>query len=249
MQELPLYANRGQSQALVMSRKRDLLLEAREQQSERLKVAMVELKQICVKHTLQLTGVAISGEELAEVFKDRTNTRSDRHEILVGQFEALEAIEDAAHDKSRLAPMLLCKLHKLSYPPDGGSIRSGPVRPQFEGIEPSHPGLILDKLDNLSEWLDSDTVDSMSPPEKATLAFVRLLEIAPFERGNFRLAHLLLSYFAYRDEYPPLFLRAEDTSTIRKEIAKALKFETKDLVDRLVNAQLASLDHCLQAIA
>jgi Fic family protein len=123
------------------------------------------------------------------------------------------------------------------------------VQRQFEGVEPSRPEFIIDKLDNLSAWLDSDGVNSMSTPEKATLAFVRLLEIAPFERGNFRLAHLLLSYFAYRDQFPPLFLRADDIADIRREIAGALAFETKPLVDRLTDAQLASIEYCLKAVA
>ena len=231
-----------------MSGKRDLLLEAREQKSEQLKVAAAELTQVCVMQTLQLTGVTVTGEEVAESFRSRQKSRPDPHGIIVGQYEALEAIENAASNKSKLDRALLCKVHRLSCPPDGGLFRSGQVQPQFEGIEPSRSDLILDKLDNLSEWLDSESVQSMLPPEKAALAFIRILDITPFERGNFRLAHLLLSYFAYRDEYPPLFLSAEDSAEVRKEIERALKCETKPLVDRLVGAQIASLEHCLQAL-
>lgn len=249
MQELPLYGDRGRSQGRLLSHKRVLLLEAREHESDKLEVAFRELTQTCVAETLRLTGVTVTAEDVAQAFRAKEISRTNLHEVIVKQLVALEALENAANNKLRVDRTLLCEAHRLACPPDGGIIRTRPVEFQFEGIEPSRPEFIIDKLDNLSEWLDSDGVDGMSTSEKAALAFIRLLEIAPFERGNFRLAHLLLSYFAYRDQFPPFFLRANDIASIRREIAGALKFETKPLVDRLTDAQLASIEHCLKAVA
>jgi hypothetical protein len=249
MQELPVYGDRGQSQGLALSEKRDRLLGVGEQKTEKLKSALHELTEKCVAETLRLTGVAVTAKDVTQAFLHRKISRPEPHEIITKQFEALQALENAARSALRVDRTLLCETHRLACPPGGGIIRTRPVRHQFEEVEASRPEFIADKLDNLSEWLDSDSVNSMLPPEKATLAFIRLLEIAPFERGNFRLAHLLLSYFAYRDRFPPLFLRADDIAEIRREIAQALKFETKSLVDRLTNAQLASLEHCLKAVA
>jgi hypothetical protein len=232
-----------------LSEKRDLLLEASEHENEKLKVAFRELTETCVVETLRLTGVTVTAEEVARAFRDREISRTNPHEVIIQQLEALETLENRARSKHRVDRTLLCEAHRLACPPDGGIIRTRQVQNPFEGVKHSRPEFIIDKLNNLSDWLDSDGVNSMLSPEKATLAFVRLLEIAPFERGNFRLAHLLLSYFAYRDQYPPLFLRADDIASIRREIARALKFETKPLVERITDAQLESLEYCLRAVA
>lgn len=89
----------------------------------------------------------------------------------------------------------------------------------------------------------------MHPPEKAALAFARLLEISPFEHGNFRTGHLLLSFFAFADRYPPFFLRLDDADAVREEVERAMAFETLPLVNRLARSLASSLSFCSEALS
>jgi hypothetical protein len=89
----------------------------------------------------------------------------------------------------------------------------------------------------------------MHPPEKGALAFARLLEISPFEHGNFRTSHLLLSLFSLADGYPPMFLRLEHAADVRQEVEGAMRFETLPLVNRLARSLTESLSFCLDALS
>ena len=248
MRELPVYSPDARNRVGALSKQRKLLLEAEQRKPGRFEEAFEELRRRCIRETLRLTGVPVTDEEVTDALRDGQKSRSAHHELIVGQREALVAIEKAATDRLPLEGSLLCKVHRLSSPPHGGRFRSGPVRPQFENVEPSRPRDISDKVSSLADWLDSESVRGMHAPEKEGLAFVRLLEIAPFADGNFRSSHLILNYFAYGGGYPPFFLQSGDSKEVRKDIEQALKFETKSLVDRLAAAQIASLQYCLQDV-
>ena len=120
---------------------------------------------------------------------------------------------------------------------------------QFAGTSTSRPDLIPDKIANLCDWLSVDSGRGMYPPEKAALAFARLLEISPFEHGNFRTAHLLLSFFGFADRYPPFFLRLDDADEVRQEVERAMAFDTLPLVNRLATSLASSLAFCSDALS
>jgi Fic family protein len=141
---------------------------------------------------------------------------------------------------------LVLEVHRLSSGQSGGRFRTSPGHSQFAGVVPSRPELIGEKVEDLLLWLRAESGQSLQPPEKATLFFARYLEIAPFETGNFRSAHLLMNYFGYEKGYPHFFFRAEESDRVREEIGKAMRFDTKPLVGRMSRALNRSLDRCLE---
>jgi Fic family protein len=203
---------------------------------------MMALSRECVFETLRLTGAPSSRDAISRAAA--RGGQGEESALIRGQFDALGAIERDAQSGPTLTPALVCEVHRLSAPSSDGSFRRQPIAGQFSAATPSRPDLIGEKLANLCEWLGVDSGRAMHPPEKAALAFARLLEISPFDSGNFRTAHLLLSFFGFVENYPPLFFRLEEAEEVRADVERAMVFDTLPLVERLSRALERSLSFC-----
>ncbi len=254
MRDLPLYPERKQNTGLALERQRDALLQKASQSPVRLRAAVDALGRESVLETLRLTGASVTREAVARVTaggKPTDNAEPNLNALIRGHLDAFQVIEQGARSGGLLTSALVQEVHRLSMPHDksAGLFRSQPIEGQFGTVPPSPPRLIPAKVDNLCDWLSVDSGRGMHPPEKAALAFARLLEISPFEHGNFRTAHLLLSFFAVADGYPPFFLRFEQAEEVRQEVEGAMRFETLPLVNRLAGALTESLSFCLDAVS
>jgi hypothetical protein len=247
MQELPVYPTRGDRRHLDLVQERGRLAAKGAHRPDRVQVAIQDLKTECVTETLRLTGVPGSSKDVAR-FARGEPTDSRNGELIRGQLAALEAIDRFAQRHPMLERSLVREVHRLSSPPMGGTFRRGPVRKPFSETEPSRPELVSDQIDDLMEWLAAESVRKMHVVEKAALAFARLMEISPFETGNFRTAHLLLSFFALAENYPPIFLRLEEVGGLRRDIELAIRLDTAPLVSRLSEALARSLAVCMDAV-
>jgi Fic family protein len=250
MRDLPLYPERHENTGLALARQRDALLSKAARSPERLRAAVEALGRELVFETLRLTGAPVSREAVVAVGAGESGSQTER-DLIRGQLEAFRVIEETARSGDTLTTALVQEVHRLSMPHDAsaGVFRSRPIEGQFGAATPSPPRLIPAKLDNLCDWLSVDSGRGMHAPEKGALAFARLLEISPFEHGNFRTAHLLLSFFALADGYPPMFLRLEHAEDVRQEVEGAMRFETLPLVNRLARSLTESLAFCLAAVS
>ena len=252
MRDLPLYPDRQQNTGLALVRQRDALLSMASQSPRKLREAVDALGRESVFETLRLTGASVTREAVAKGAGGAGEASDDAERALIqGHLHAFHVIEEGARSGDPLTPALVQEVHRLSMPhdPSAGVFRSQPIEAQFGTVPPSPPRLVSAKVDNLCDWLSVDSGRGMHPPEKAALAFARLLEISPFEHGNFRAAHLLLSFFALADGYPPFFLRFEQAEEVRQEVEGAMRFETLPLVNRLARALTESLSFCLDAVS
>ena len=258
MRDLPIYPERHQNTGLALQRQREALLAKATPRPGRLREALDVLRRESVFETLRLTGAAVARETVAKVAGGSEEAAGTvdtvdnvEHQLVEGQLAALRVIEEVARTDKRLTAELVQEVHRLSMPhdPARGLFRSHPIEGQFATVTPSPPRLIPVKVENLCDWLSVESGRGMHPPEKAALAFARLLEISPFEHGNFRAAHLLLSFFALADGYPPFFLRLDHAEEVREEVEGAMRFETLPLVNRLARALTESLSFCLQAVS
>lgn len=244
MTQLPIYQEREPHHGLALQRQRELLHRASKDRPQRLEAALEALSWQCVTETLRLTGVPLRLEEVIRVGKGNERIEVENRELILGQLRALDSIRHAARAHPSFDRSLLCEVHRFSTPPDGGRFRSRAAKPQFGTASPSRPEFISEQVDELIAWLTADSVRGLYPAERAALTFARLVEISPFEKGNFRVAHLLMNFFAFSDDYPPFFLRSEDAEEVREEIAKAMRFDTASLVARLRHALASSLEYC-----
>jgi Fic family protein len=247
MPELPAHPAINQDHFSALSRRRDQWLREAKTNPSGAVQAIKALTFECVTQTLLLTGVSITKEEVKRV-AESAGPESQNRVLISGQFQALRTIQDAVRSGPSLTQSLICEVNRFSTPDSGGVFRRGPGRSQFAGITPPAHPLIAGRLENLIDWLAARSGRSLHLPARAALAFVRLLEISPFERGNFRTAHLLLNYFAFVENFPPLFLRAGEAGEVRKDVERGLGFDTLPLATRLARAQAASLSFCLEAL-
>ncbi len=225
MPELPIHPDRGrEAPGYALERRLGQLKGLPE---DRRRGAHDALREAAARETLRLTGAAGIEQDPS---------------LLEGVLSALSLVESTAASGEELRLPLIREVHRLSSPPSGGEIRTADLAPQFQNARILSPRFIESRLQNLLDWLHGDSGRGMFPAERMALWFPRFLEIAPFERGNFRTAHLLLSFFSCADRYPPVSLRFEEAEAVRGEVERAFLFDTGPLVDRFSSALSRSLE-------
>lgn len=226
MPELPIYPERSEAPGYALERRVAAL---RQNPPENLSDKLDRLRRECAIETLGLSGAPQTGAEGDDL-------------LVRAQLEALAIIEASARDDEALDLGRILDVHRLTSGETDVAFRSKDVPPQFATARPSPPRFIEDKLKNLLGWLDAESARSMFPAERMSLWFGRFLEIAPFERRNFRTGHLLVSHFAVTKGYPVVSLRLQDADAIRNAVERAILFDTAALVTQFNDALSRGLD-------
>ena len=225
MPELPIYPERVEAPGYRLERR---AAKFRQNPPSELSEKLDRLRRQCAVETL-----ALSGAPPADGEDDR---------LVLAQLEALVLIEGAAVEDQPLDLGRIRDVHRIANLSADVDLRSTETRPQFATARPSPPRFIEDKLLNLFSWLESESAATMFPAQQMALWFARYLEIAPFERGNFRTGHLLASHFAVVKGYPVVSLRLRDTDMIRNALERAIVFDTAALVAHFNDALMRALD-------
>ena len=231
MPELPIHPDGGrEAPGYTLERRLARLVDL---SAEQKRIAQLELRESSVLETLRLTGAAGENDSGSPIF--------------VGALEALSLIETRAFSGKELEIRLIREVHRLANPPSEGEIRTTDLAPQFKNARVLSARFIESRLQNLLDWLHGDSGRGMFPAERMALWFPRFLEIAPFERGNFRTAHLFLSFFSCADGYPPVSLKLEEAEAVRGEVERAFLFDTGPLVQRFSLALARAIDRLERA--
>lgn len=187
--------------------------------------------------TLELTGTTLSHAEIAAVRKSGPAA----HPAFTAPFAALAAIEQAARERDPTAP-LLGTVHRIATSaPQESAFRSVQIQPQFDGASLSPPQAIPLRLGDLLGWISGKSGKDLETAPRAALFFARFLEISPFGQANFRVAHLMLSFFALADGQPPIWFEIGDAAGIREDVSRAFRFDTAPLTARIEAALRESL--------
>ena len=235
MPELPIYPLKREAPGYALEQRLNRLTAASDTGALR---ALHALRLELAVETLLLTGVAIE--------RDRAHEHEE-NETVRAQLEALAVIEKSAEERDEPDVELIRRVHQLANPGADGRFRASDTKPQFRNARPTPPRFIGVKLDNLLDWLSAESGRQMFPAQRMALWFARFVEIAPFERGNFRTAHLLLSFFACSAGYPPVSLRLDETEALRSDVECAIVFDTAPLVSRFSTAMSRALRVCEEA--
>ena len=186
--------------------------------------------------TLQLTGTALTEEEIQAA---RRGAPTPAFGPALG---ALGLIGNAAAERDPTQE-LIAEVHAVSAGLSGASpFRTVQIEPQFQGASLSPPQTVALRLDNLLEWVSGASGRDLETAPRAALFLARFLEISPFERANFRVAHLMLTFFALADDQPPIWFEVEDAPGIREDVSRAFRFDTAPLTERIEGSLHRSLD-------
>jgi Fic family protein len=235
MPELPIHPARGrEAPGYSLERRLSRLRDASALGSDDIFPLSVE----CAFETLRLTGAGAERELVSRLAFERRREGGKREgdALVLGQFDALDAIDRAATRGKPLDEALVREVHRFANPPSEGEFRTTELTPRFSNARPSPPRFVAARLQNLLDWLSAESARAMFPAERMALWFPRFVEISPFERGNFRTGHLLASYFSRAADFPAISFRLEDADEVRSELEKAFHFDTLPLVNRFTDA-------------
>ena len=186
--------------------------------------------------TLQLTGTALTDEEIQAA---RRGAPTPAFGPALG---ALGLLGNAATDRDPTEE-LIREVHAVSAGLAGASpFRTVQIEPQFQGAGLSPPQTVALRLGNLLEWVSGASGRDLETAPRAALFFARFLEVSPFERANFRVAHLMLTFFALADDQPPIWFEVEDAPGIREDVSRAFRFDTAPLTERIERSLHRSLE-------
>ncbi len=226
MPDLPIYPLKREAPGYALERRLNRLTAASDTGAL---PALHALRLELAVETLLLTGVAVDRD------------RAQESDALRAQLEAIALIEKSAEERDEPDVELIRRVHQMANPGANGRFRASDAKPQFRNARPSPPRFIGDKLDNLLDWLSAESSRQMFPAQRMALWFARFVEIAPFERGNFRTGHLLLSFFACSAGFPPMTLRLDESEPLREDLERAIVFDTAPLVSRFSDAMSRAL--------
>lgn len=188
--------------------------------------------------TLQLAGDTVSESEMAAVRAGGAGAAP----VFAPSLGALARLEAAAVDRDPTAD-LIAEVHAIATGAPGSSpFRAAQIEPQFQGASLSPPQTIALRLGELIDWLSGESGKDLETGPRTTLFFARFLEISPFARANFRVAHLMLSFFALADDQPPIWFEVADAAGIRDDVSRAFRFDTAPLTARIEQALYRSLE-------
>jgi hypothetical protein len=130
---------------------------------------------------------------------------------------------------------------------------AGPVgfrrgdRPR-DGEPTAPPQTIEDRLATLEEWLNAPGSQGLPAVRAAGLAYARIVEVAPFDDGNGRVARLAASHLMVRGGLRPPILVGADGPFLLAALRAAFRLETEPLVSLLEDASARALDVMIQAL-
>jgi len=210
-----------------------LVSEAGRSASDPALAAVVEDAQLL--GSLELAGV---GAAWADVRASRTSGEGPA-EVL-----ALRRAQKAVRADAPLTVRALRTWHAELFGPAG--FRTTPR--ERDGAPPAPPALVESRLVTLEEWLSAPGAHSLKPEQAAALAHARIVEVAPFDDGNGRIARLAASHLLVRGGLRPPVLVGADGPYLLACLRAAFRLETESLVELLVEASSRALDVMIQTL-
>ena len=114
-----------------------------------------------------------------------------------------------------------------------GELRRTAIKPLYRGHDCPEPQFIGRSLDNFFNWLAAESISEIHPIEKAALVLTRVVDIWPFEYGNFTVAVMLGNVFLRDAGLTPFFVPPRDMKEFNTVVAQAMSIETQPLVNAI----------------
>src|SRR6185503_19813145 len=92
----------------------------------------------------------------------------------------------------------------------------------------------------------AESFDELNPIEQASIVFLRLIEIQPFERANLQTALTAASLFTLRSTLPPVIIKPQRKPAFLNAIEESRRTNTKPMVELMADAVQSTLGEMIE---
>lgn len=117
------------------------------------------------------------------------------------------------------------------------------------GPPPAPAIFVASRLAIMEEWLGGDSARELAPAQQGALAYARIMEILPFDRGNGIVARLAASHLMVKAGSRRPILVGADSERMEAALHSAFQLETEPLARLLESAAERALDVLIAALA
>jgi hypothetical protein len=117
------------------------------------------------------------------------------------------------------------------------------------GPPPAPAMFVASRLAIVQEWLGGDSARELAPAQQGALAYARVMEILPFDRGNGIVARLAASHLMVRAGSRPPILVGADAERLEASLQAAFQLETEPLARLLESGAERALDVLIETLS
>jgi fido (protein-threonine AMPylation protein) len=166
------------------------------------------------------------GPEWAEAWE-----KSDR---LLAQMEGADVTAARLAISGQTKRDLLALHSRLFHGRTGaGQFRSVDLQPLFRGQDCAPAQFIERSVDNLEVWLAADSFKEIHPIERCALTITRILDVWPFEFGNFTTAIVFANKSLNDAGLAPFFVLPEHRREFEQAVASSMTIEMQPLINAI----------------
>ena len=197
-----------------------------------------------VYSTMELEGFEIQRDLVARIASSQT-ALDDSTEVQLARnlLDSLRTVSSAARSQGKdvaLSVELLFKLNDASDARDVPSAGDASSNLRTEKLQ-----LILESA---LQWFSAESFAELHPVEQASIVFLRLIELCPFDQRNESIALVASSLFTQRSGLPPIIIEPETQSAYRAALNEGLRMSTKPMVEFVAVSMETSLTRMIAAI-
>ena len=150
--------------------------------------------------------------------------------------EAASLVSGCATDpEAKFGVEPLLDLHRtvIGAPAGMDVLRKTEPAPINATHEPTPVLLLPRMLDNAFDWFDTESFRDLRPVERATVVYLRLLDLHPFPSHTETTATLAAGFYTEREGLPPLVIFADELTQARyaRALEAAFRMLTQPLVE------------------
>lgn len=167
-----------------------------------------------------------------------------RADAAINAYEGASGATAARQNLRVLSRDSLIRIHADLFPDrtGAGELRTTPLKPMFRGQDCAPPEFIEKSLANLSDWLSAESFTQIHPIEQCALALTRVIDIWPFEFGNFSVALVAGNLSLAKADLAPFFVPVEYRAEFEKAIAQAMTIDMQPLVNAIYRTVKKEMD-------
>jgi hypothetical protein len=197
-----------------------------------------------VYSTLRLENVDASREQVARMVSGPSADAGAGSPAfaLLKALRRIEALVKAGGGAALLTPELLIELNGSPGGESGFRKTAGDTSRPPKPVPGEH---LPAAIENACRWYTAESFAELNPIEQASIVFLRLVEIQPFEQANLQTALAAASLFTLRGTLPPVIIKPELRAAFLNAIEESRRMNTKPMVELMADAVQLTLDEMI----